>query len=244
VLFLSAAVWVRTCLNFTMADAPTARKRSSSAAKNSADKKNKKKSKTAEQSSKASGASTPKPKGSHGKNDSTKKKKRKKQLSTPTDKKTTPAPTSGGTPLQKKVLAEYSRKAKKRQDELKPGSEEQKERDARHMVAVNCKELEIEVSNLMWPFVSEVKLSEDEQTLYLLRNQVNHNTISPSLSNEITNNFLDNPIEADLNGKVHTPDMGSDMKCILTYNTKASVPFSQKNLHCVNIFYLNYFYKM
>ena len=111
-----------------------------------------------------------------------------------------------------------------RQDELKPGSKEQKERDARRIVADYCKELKFEVSNLMWPWVSEVKLSKDDQTIYLLKNQVNHNTISPSLSNEITNNFFDNPIGADLNGKVHKPDIGSDMKCIITYNTKISVP--------------------
>ena len=125
---------------------------------------------------------------------------------TPTDKKTTTTPkllVSGGTSLKKKDLTEYSVKAKKRQDELKPGSEEQKERDARGMVKEYCKELKFEVSNSMWPWVSEAKLSKDEQTLYLLRNQVNHNTISPSLSNKITNNFFGNPIEVDLNGKVH-----------------------------------------
>ena len=156
---------------------------------------------------------------------------------TPTGKKSTPAPTAGGTSIQKKLLEEYSREATNRQDDIKPGSEEQEERDARDLVTKNCKELKIEVSNSMWPFVSEVELSEDEKTLYLLRNEVNHNTISPSLTNEITNNFLSNPIGADLNGKVHAPDMGSDMKCILTYNTKVSVPFFVKYLHFVNIFF-------
>ncbi len=79
------------------------------------------------------------------------------------------------------------------------------------MVAANCKEIQLEVSNTMWPWVSKAKLSENNKTLYLLRNQVNHNTISNSLSNKITNNFLGNPIGADLNGKVHDQDIGSDM---------------------------------
>ena len=82
----------------------------------------------------------------------------------------------------------------------------------------------LNVHNLMWPWLSEVMTSEDNKRIHLLRNQVNHNTISNSLSNEITNNFLGNPIGADLNGKIHDQNMGADMKCILTYNTKVSVP--------------------
>ena len=92
------------------------------------------------------------------------------------------------------------------------------------MVTESYKELTLEVSNLMWPWTSKVMLSKDEWMLHLLRNQVNHNTISTSLSNETTNNFLGNPIGADLNGKIHDQSMGADMKCILTYNTKVSVP--------------------
>ena len=76
----------------------------------------------------------------------------------------------------------------------------------------------------MWPWLSEVMMSEDNKRIHLLRNQVNHNTISNSLSNKITNNFLGNPIGADLNGKIHDQSMGADMKCILTHNTKVSVP--------------------
>ena len=77
----------------------------------------------------------------------------------------------------------------------------------------------------MWPFVSEVMLSDDGNTVHLIRNEVNHNTISLSLSNEITNNFLGNPIEANRGDKLHDPNMGTDMKCILTYNTKVSIYF-------------------
>ena len=199
----------------------TQRKRntSSSVIENSDDKKRKKQKKSTE--------TTPTSKVPQEKNGSSKKKRKKKTVTTPTDKKSSATPTSfgsGGKVLEKSVLAEYSLKAKKRQEELKPGNEEQKERDARRMVAENCKELTLEVSNSMWPWTSEVTLSKDERTLYLLRNQVNHNTISTSLSNEITNNFLGNPIGADLNGKTHDLNMGADMKCILTHNTMVSVP--------------------
>ena len=147
-------------------------------------------------------------------------------MSTP--KKWTPVPKSVVESLKKKDLEHYSKEAEKRQCELPPGSEEKKERDARQLVSESCKVIQLTVSNSMWPFVSELKLSDDEKTLYLIQNEVNHNTISPSLSNEITNNFLGNPIEADLNDKVYDPDMGSDMKCILTYGTKVSVHFSEK----------------
>ena len=98
------------------------------------------------------------------------------------------------------------------------------------------------VSNSMWPFVSKVTLSNDGNAVHLMRNEVNHNTISPSLSNEITNNFLGNPIGANRGDKLHDPTMGTDMKCILTYNAKVSL-FGKK-LHFVNIFYFNYFYKL
>ena len=155
----------------------------------------------------------------------TSKKKRKKKTAT--------------TPTDKKSLEEYSLKAKERQEEFKPGKEEQEERDARQMVADNSKKLKLEVSNSMWPWLSEVMSSENGRTVYLLRIQVNHNTVSTSLSNEITNNYLGNPIGADLNGKIHDPSMGADMKCILTYNTKVSVPlfrfyffhFVKKKIH-------------
>ena len=101
-----------------------------------------------------------------------------------------------------------------------------KKRDAIEMVAENCKEFTLDVSNLMWPWLSEVMASEDGKTIHLLRNQVNHNTMSITLSNEITNNFVGNPIGADLNGKIHDRNMGDDMICILTYNTLVSVPLS------------------
>ena len=86
-------------------------------------------------------------------------------MTTPTGKKSSATPPSFGSGrkvLQKSVLAEYSLKAKKRQKKLNPGNKEQKERDARQMIAENCKELTLEVFNSMWPWTSKVTLSEDE----------------------------------------------------------------------------------
>ena len=152
---------------------------------------------------------TPAPNVQQKENGSLKKKTKKKAETPPTDKKT---------------LAKYSVNAKKRQDKRKLGNEEQKERDARQMVKENCEEFKLIVHNSTWPWLSEVMASEDGNTLHLLRNQVNHNTISKPLTNEITNNFAGNPIMADLNGKIHDRSMGDDMICILTHNTLVSVP--------------------
>ena len=138
-----------------------------------------------------------------------KKKRKKKSIPTPTDKKT---------------LDEWSKKAKLSYDKIMPGSKEQKERDAMELVTNKCKSFRLRVSNSMWPFVSEVEYSKDEDKIHLLRNEVNHNTVLPSLSNEITNNFLGNPLRADLTGKIHECIMGNDMKFILTCNTVASMP--------------------
>ena len=137
-----------------------------------------------------------------------KKKRKKKPASTPTDKKT---------------LDEWSKRAKQSYENIIPGSEEQKERDAMELVANKCKSFRLRVSNSMWAFLSEVECSKNGEKIHLRRNQVNHNTVSPSLSNEITNNFLGNPLGADLTDKIHGRNMGNDMKCLLAYNTKASL---------------------
>ena len=94
----------------------------------------------------------------------------------------------------------------------------------------------------MWPFVSKVTLSSDGTTVDLMRNEINRNTISPSLSNEITNNFLGNPIGANRGDKHCDPTMGTDMKCFLTYN--AEVSLFGKTLHFVDNFCFNYFYTL
>jgi len=103
-------------------------------------------------------------------------------------------------------------------------SKSKKERDAIEMVEKSCKGFKLVVSNCMWPYISELMLSKDEHTVHLIRNEVNHNTLSKPLINEITNNYANNPILADLNGKIHKRGMGDDMTCILTFNTLVSVP--------------------
>ena len=90
------------------------------------------------------------------------------------------------------------------------------------MVKANSKLMHVKVCNGMWPFVSDVSLSE-HSNISFYRTKMNHNGISSNLTNEITNNYLGNPIRADLKGKVHAKDMGSDMTCFLTYNNKVSV---------------------
>ena len=142
-------------------------------------------------------------------NNNSGKKRRKKDETPPTDKT---------------ILIQYGVDAKKNQDNRKLGIEEQKERDAIEMVEKSCKGFKLVVSNCMWPYISELMLSKDEHTVHLIRNEVNHNTISKPLTNEITNNYADNPILADLNGKIHNRGMGDDMTCILTFNTLVSVP--------------------
>ena len=139
-----------------------------------------------------------------------KKKKRKNKDETP--------------PTDKKTLTKYGVNAKKNQDKRKLGNEEKKERDAIEVVKESCNEFKLVVSNSMWAHVSEVMLSKDGKRVHLIRNQANHNTISKPLTNEITNNYADNPIMADLNGKIHDRSIGDDMTCILTHNTLVSVP--------------------
>ena len=190
-----------------------------------------------------SSGSSPKVKKKHKKGGSPGKSKGNK-YDTPPKQKKSPAylPKSVVASTKKKDLEQWSREAKESQEQFQPGNEEKKGREAKQIIAEKTKHLQLMVSNSMWPFVSEVALSEDGNTVHLVRNEVNHNTISPSLSNEITNNFLGNPIGANRGDKLHDPTMGTDMKCILTYNEKVS--FIGKNLHFVNIFSFNYSYKL
>ena len=207
-------------------------------------KKNSKESPAATSSSTPNKTTSPKGKGTslstpkkrtlpEGKASSAKKKGTK--LFTPKRNKKTSFPKSVVESTKKEDLEQWSQQAKMRQNLFQPGNEEKKEREAKKLVAEKTKDIQLTVSNSMWPFVSELKLSDDGNTVYLIRNEVNHNTISPSMSNEITNNFLGNPIEANRGDKLHDPNMGTDMKCILTYNTKVSIHFSKK-IHSVNIF--------
>ena len=91
---------------------------------------------------------------------------------------------------------------------------------ALEIISKHSSQIEVNVNNSMWPFVSECNITElkDEEVITFTRNQVNHNHVNPNLANEITNNFLGNPINADLSGKTHKKSMGNDMKCLLTCN--------------------------
>ena len=91
---------------------------------------------------------------------------------------------------------------------------------ALEIISKHSSQIEVNVNNSMWPFVSECNITElkDEEAITFTRNQVNHNHVNPNLANEITNNFLGNPINADLSGKTHKKSMGNDMKCLLTCN--------------------------
>ncbi|MCP4748932.1 MAG: hypothetical protein GY874_22795, partial [Desulfobacteraceae bacterium] len=119
---------------------------------------------------------------------------------------------------------------------------ELKEREARAMVEDNSNLMHVKFHNGMWPFVSDVSLADDGNIKFH-RNKINHNAISQNSSNGITNNYLGNPIRADLKGNVHAKDMGTDMICFLTYNNKVAVNTVLeifkfcKNFSCVKSFY-------
>ena len=75
----------------------------------------------------------------------------------------------------------------------------------------------------MWLFLSECERVEGSDEIFFLRVPVNHNCVNSKVAHEITNNILGNPVHADLANKFHEPNMGTDMHCLLTYNTKVSL---------------------
>ena len=134
------------------------------------------------------------------------------------------------------------RKSKGVTETVSAGERRKERQGGKKKIAETTKQIQFVVSNSMWPFVSKVMLSSDGNVVHLMHNEVNHNTISPSLSNEITNNFLGNPIGADRGDKLHDPTMGTDMKCFLTYNEKVSL---FKKIYSLQIFFcLNYLFKL
>ena len=88
----------------------------------------------------------------------------------------------------------------------------------------NSTELQVEINNSMWAFLSDCysERDGDKCMVIFMSNQVNHKHVSQNLANEITNNFLGNPITADLTGKTHDKDMGHDIECLLVYNDKVN----------------------
>ena len=89
-------------------------------------------------------------------------------------------------------------------------------------IDANSSYVHIKVGNDMWAFASDVECTDGQDEITFLRNQANHNSVGPSTANEITNNFLGNPINANLTGKVYGQNMGGDMQCLLTWNKKVN----------------------
>ena len=184
-----------------------------------------------------------------GKNDSRKRTKKSgkkgSNTTTPSSKKrrtsTTPSPTKppDAAPelvgsyvkfMTNKQLERFSKQANEYQKQQKPTDLEVRERQAREFIEKYSNTMKLDIRNCMIPWVSDVSLSKDGK-IFCYRNQMNHNSISSKLANEITNNFLGNPIGADLSGKVHERAMGIDMSCLLTYNTNVSSNAMAKCLH-------------
>ena len=160
---------------------------------------------------------------------STKKKKKRRRKGIPSSATKTKAqlktPTSvasGVNFLPEDQLEQFSEDAKKKLADKKCVGNELKERNARKMVEDLSASTQVQVRNGIWPWLSDVSIDDDDNIVFH-RNKMNHNATSPPLSNEITNNFLGNPIGTDLKGKVHKSNMGADMTCFLTYNNKVCV---------------------
>ena len=91
-----------------------------------------------------------------------------------------------------------------------------------------CKTVTMEIRTAMIPFTTMAILTEaelrldKEATPTFYRTQCNHNHVDMSTVMECTNNLYDNPIKADLTGRVHTRKIGRDMDVLLVYNTKVN----------------------
>ena len=108
-----------------------------------------------------------------------------------------------------------------------PNNLTENERDdtkARRLFRENSAELKVDINNSMWPFVSECHLEkvDGKEMAIFMRNQVNHNTITQKMANEITNNFLDNPLCVDAREQIYSQDLGNDMECLLAWNDKVN----------------------
>ena len=81
----------------------------------------------------------------------------------------------------------------------------------------------VTVNNTMWLFLCECERAVGSGDIVFLRVPVNHNCVNSKVALEITNNILGNPVRANLKDKFHEPNMGTDMHCLMTYNTKVSL---------------------
>ena len=99
---------------------------------------------------------------------------------------------------------------------------EENETNAISTIDANLSHGSIPVRNGMWAFCCDCYCEEGQDEIVIMRNQVNHNSVSPSIANRITNNILGNPINANLTGKTYQRDMGGDIHCLLTWNKKVN----------------------
>ena len=155
----------------------------------------------------------------------TKKTKRKKNRRTPP----TPAFQS------KRKNAKTHQRAKK--DAPKEDLDTAKVERALMLFKKKTKSTTVTVNNTMWLFLSECERVEGSDEIVFLRVPVNHNCVNSKVAHEITNNILGNPVHADLANKFHEPNMGTDMHCLLTYNTKVSLCPSSLSSLLVNVKY-------
>ena len=81
----------------------------------------------------------------------------------------------------KETIGRMERKSKGVTETVSAGEWRKERQGGKKIIAESTKQIELVVSNGMWPFVSEVMLSSDGNAVHLMRNEVNHNTISPSL---------------------------------------------------------------
>ncbi len=99
-------------------------------------------------------------------------------------------PTSVGSDMKfllSERLEKYSQDAVKKLVSQPCAGYELKEREEREMVKANSNLMHVKVSNGMWPWLSDVGLSED-RNISFYRIQMNHNAISSNLTKKITNN--------------------------------------------------------
>ena len=168
------------------------------------------------------------------------KKQKPSGRKTPTKKQQKRSPSSAGinagtpssvasgiqffTPEKQKELKEV------KMQEQKLTEVEEIETKALAIINSNTKSTRLDVHRSMWAFAAECECRGDEEEIFFQRCQVNHNCVAPPIANEITNNFLGNPINADQTGKVYECSMGGDMHCLFTCNDEVNV--------CSEIFYI------
>lgn len=84
------------------------------------------------------------------------------------------------------------------------------ERKVRNFIETNSTTTRLEVRNCMIPWLSHAGANMNDEIII----PDNYYSVSSRLLDEITNDFNGNPIGAELNGKAHGKELGSDMSWI------------------------------